>query len=144
MNIVEAIAESWGWTGIVPFEVISENDFGNLIVKDIDGRYWRICPEDMYCKRIAGSHDEFIAINKNEEFLFDWNMSALVSLAYDKFGALTEGQKYCLKMPAILGGTYESSNFGTITLFELIRASGDIAQQIDCLPDGTAFEIVIN
>ena len=49
MSIIEEIASAWGWAGIQPEEVVGENDFGNLIVKDVAGKYWRICPEDVYC-----------------------------------------------------------------------------------------------
>ena len=50
MNIVEEIKESWGWVGIDPVEVVGENDFGNLLIKDSDGKYWRLCPEDVDCE----------------------------------------------------------------------------------------------
>lgn len=36
MSLVEEIRQSWGWVGIEPVEVVGENDFGNLIVKDED------------------------------------------------------------------------------------------------------------
>ena len=42
MNILDEIRTSWGWIGINPEEVIDENDFGNLIVKDTSGKVWRI------------------------------------------------------------------------------------------------------
>ncbi|NQZ06909.1 MAG: hypothetical protein HRT35_07080 [Algicola sp.] len=33
MSILNEVSEYWGWVGIVPEEVIAENEFGNLIVK---------------------------------------------------------------------------------------------------------------
>lgn len=39
MSLVEEIRQSWGWVGIEPVEVVGENDFGKLIVKDKDERY---------------------------------------------------------------------------------------------------------
>ena len=44
MNIIQEIKESWGWVGIDPIEVVGENDFGNLMIKDSSGSYWRLCP----------------------------------------------------------------------------------------------------
>jgi hypothetical protein len=34
---VEAINEAWGWVGLDAVEVLGENAFGNLIVRDVDG-----------------------------------------------------------------------------------------------------------
>ena len=53
MNLVAIISRAWGWTGLQPVEVVAENDFGNLMVRDTSGQYWRICPEDLYCRIIA-------------------------------------------------------------------------------------------
>lgn len=49
MSIIEKIISSWGWIGIEPDKVVAENDFGNLIIKDVYQQYWRLCPEDVYC-----------------------------------------------------------------------------------------------
>jgi hypothetical protein len=144
MNIIEEIQNSWGWIGIIPIEVVAENDFGNLILKDVDGKYWRICPEDTYCKEIASNYDELKTLTSGEEFLHDWYMKNLVSLANDRLGPLTEGRKYCLKVPAIMGGAYGGDNLATINFIELIRFSGDIAKQVNELPDGTHVKMVIS
>ena len=50
MNIIQEIKEAWGWIGIEPIEVVNENDFGNLLIKDTNGQFWRLCPEDEYCE----------------------------------------------------------------------------------------------
>ena len=58
MSIIKEIKESWGWVGIEPVEVVGENDFGNLMIKDIQGKYWRLCPEDVYCEVVAQNQEE--------------------------------------------------------------------------------------
>jgi hypothetical protein len=141
MNIVAEIESAWGWTGIRPSEVVDENDFGNLIIKDIEGRYWMICPEELSCEIVAQTRSELDRLSVDQEFLRDWYMRALVEKAHEKCGALAAGRKYCLKIPAVLGGQYSSDNMGTITLLELIRASGDIAQKIKDLPDGAKVQL---
>ena len=40
MITVEDINDAWGWTGLNAVEVLGENAFGNLIVRDEDGMYW--------------------------------------------------------------------------------------------------------
>ena len=136
MELIEHIERAWGWTGIRPVKVVGENDFGNLMVRDQQGQYWRICPEDLYCKLIAGDRAALDALIQDEEFQQDWNMPALVEEARSKVGPLSQGRKYCLKIPGLLGGEYGGNNLASISLVELIAASGDIACQIKDLPDG--------
>lgn len=141
MSLVEEVRQSWGWVGIDPVEVVGENDFGNLIIKDEDGRYWRLCPEDCYCKVIAANRTELDALSTNQDFLEDWYMAALVSLANDLCGPLSEGRKYCLKIPGVLGGAYGGDNLATAPQLELVRFSGHIARQIEELPDGAQIKL---
>lgn len=143
MDIVAEIREAWGWVGIDPDEVVGENDFGNLIVRDKSGSYWRLCPEDSYCRIIADSREELDRLSKDQEFLNDWYMTALVEEAKNSLGPLSEGRKYYLVTPGILGGAYDASNIRTLPLDELVRVSGDIAEQIKDLPDGTEVRIEV-
>ena len=143
MRLVEEIRQSWGWVGIEPVEVVGENNFGNLIVKDVDGRYWRLCPEDCYCRVIAADRSALDALSANQEFLRDWYMSDLVALANDQCGPLSEGRKYCLKIPGVLGGAYGGDNLATALQVDLVRLSGDIARQIEKLPDGAQIKLRI-
>ena len=89
MSIIQEIEESWGWIGIDPIEVVGENDFGNLIIKDSSDSYWRMCPEDVYCEVIANNREELDEISASQEFLEDWNMQRLVEQANKHLGPLT-------------------------------------------------------
>lgn len=143
MNWVEELRVSWGWVGLDPIEVVGENDFGNLIIKDKSGRYWRLCPEELSCEVVAQNREELDDLSHNQEFLHDWYMRNLVIEAKEKLGPLAEGRKYCLKIPGILGGEYGGSNLATVPLVELVRFSGDVAQQIIDLPSGTKIELKV-
>ena len=143
MSLVEEIRQSWGWVGIEPVEVVGENDFGNLIIKDEDEKYWRLCQEDCYCKVIASNRAELDALSTSQDFLRDWYMASLVSLANDQCGPLSEGRKYCLKIPGVLGGAYGGDNLATEPQVELVRLSGDIARQIEELPDGAQIKLQV-
>ena len=141
MSLIDEIREFWGWAGIKPTEVIDENDFGNLIIKDENGCYWRLCPEDCYCKVIATNRSELDALSRDPAFLEDWHMTALVASASSRCGPLTDGRKYCLKIPGVLGGAYDDDNLGTAPQIELVRFSGDIARQIEKLPEGAQIQL---
>lgn len=141
MSLIFEISESWGWIGIDPVEVICENDFGNLMIRDMEDQYWRLCPEDCYCRVVALNRQELDLLSRNQDFLHDWYMRAMVDLARDTLGPLSDGRKYCLKIPGFLGGEYGGDNLATAPLIELIRLSGDIARQTHELPKGTSVKL---
>jgi hypothetical protein len=94
MSTVDEINESWGWIGLTAVEVLGENDFGNLIIRDEDDKYWRLCPQDLRCEPVADDRAAFDALSYNQQFLQGWYMTELVSLARDKLGPLASGRKY--------------------------------------------------
>ncbi len=143
MDLITEIRDAWGWVGIDPIEVVGENDFGNLIIRDRAEEYWRLCPEDVYCKVIAKDRAELDKLSQDQEFLADWYMSALVEAATASIGSLTEGRKYCLVIPGVLGGAYDASNIKSVPLAELIRFSGDLGKQIHDLPDGEQIQLKV-
>lgn len=143
LSLVDVLRESWGWIGLDPVEVAGENDFGNLVIKARDGKYWRLCPEELSCRIVAGNRQELDTLSSDQEFLHDWYMKNLVTEAKEKLGPLADGDKYCLKIPSILGGEYGGSNLAIAPLVELVRLSGDIASQIKDLPDGAKIELKV-
>lgn len=131
---VDDINEFWGWVGLTAVEVLGANAFGNLIIRDEDGQYWRLRPQDLCCETVASSRAALDALSYNQDFLNDWYMPEAVRLAEAALGPLPEGRKYCLKIPSALGGHYRRDNLATVPLAELIRFSGEGAQQFDGLP----------
>ncbi len=143
MNVIDEFRESWGWIGLAPTEIVAENDFGNLILKDAEGKYWRFCPEDLYCEIVAQNQREMDSLACDQDFIDDWEMKALGAEARSILGELPAGMKYCLKVPGILGGEYGGSNLAMITFKELISFSGYVAEQIKDLPDGSQVEFQV-
>jgi Domain of unknown function (DUF1851) len=92
---------------------------------------------------VAQNRKELDALSHDQEFLHDWNMGNLVTKAKEMLGPLTEGRKYCLKTPSVLGGEYGGSNLATVPLVELVRFSGDVAKQIKDLPNGARVQFKI-
>ena len=144
MTLLDDVRSAWGWVGIKPVEYIDDNEFGNVILKDVRGQYWRLCPEDLYCKVVASSREELDRLSKDQAFLRDWYMRSLVDDAFQRLGALAPGRKYCLKIPGVLGGEYGGDNLGTISHDELIKASGHIARQVADLPDGASIKLIVS
>jgi hypothetical protein len=139
--MLATIRKAWGWSGLEPSELIAINSFGHLIIRDIDGHYWRIIPEEADCRVIAETQHEYNELLKQDEFLIDWEMEAVTDIAQDKFGPTGAGRCYCLKMPAVLGGEYAAENIATVSVDELIAFAGDLARQIKDIPDGAEIEL---
>jgi len=141
-NLLEIVNESWKWSGQIFVKCLGQNDFGNLMLENQSGEYWRICPEELSIEKIADSREELNRISKTKEFYEDWYMISLVEAAKGKYGVLPKDRKFCLKIPGVLGGKYEISNVGTISLKVLIEFSGHVASEIKDLPDGTKIEFM--
>jgi hypothetical protein len=141
MRILDEIADAWAWKGVRPRALVMQNAFGNVIFTDEGGQYWRICPEALSCEVVATNGEEFAELQSTDEFLRDWVMQALVDRVRPTLGLPTGERCYCLKIPATLGGAYALENVGTIDRAELIAFSGDLAKQIDSLPDGTRIRL---
>ena len=139
----DEIRSAWGWLGLEPTRVIAENDFGNLIIEDTKGAFWRLCPEECFCKKIASNRSELQTVMKDPEFATDWAMERIVEVARNVCGPLIAGKKYALKIPGCLGGEYVWENFAIVPLSELIGFSGTIAFQAKDLADGTKVELKV-
>lgn len=139
--MLNSIRTAWAWRGIVPTAIVDENAFGNVIILDDLGRFWRICPEELRCDLVAENREQYQDLRGNSEFERDWQMSPLVQMARGALGEPGPERCFCLKIPGVLGGRYEVSNFGTISREELLRFSGDVAEQIRNLPDGSQVKI---
>ena len=141
--MIDLIKEVWGWIGIEPIEIVGENAFGNLLIKDVGNQYWRITPEELSCEIVAKDELKYQELCKDDDFALDWSMEKLVNEARGKLGTLPEGHKYCLKIPGVVGGEYGGDNLGTVPFKELIAFSGDLANQIKDLPDGAEIKFNI-
>ena len=143
MSLLQTIEAAWRWRGIAPVEVVAQNQFGNVIVRTAANRFWRIMPEELSAEPVAESAADFHKLWSDPDFLEDWNMTRLVELAQNKLGAVPAGRCYCLKIPGVLGGEYAAANMGTITIEELLAASGDMARQVADVPDGGQVSLTV-
>lgn len=139
--ILEAIRRSWSWLVPDPVRVLHTNAFGNVLVEAADGSVWRLVPEELNGARVARGSEEVDRLLEGEEFARDWEMQALVDSAVATLGPLPDDRRYCLKIPACLGGSYTPTNFGSLRLAELLESSGDLGRQIKDLPDGARVRI---
>lgn len=141
MNVLELVIEHWAWSGIKPDELVVSNDFGNLILKDDDDKFWRLCPEDVYCKVVADSIEAYNELIQDEEFVEDWHMVSILVDAKKALGDLSEGERYCLKVPGILDGDYVVSNVIKASFENIIVSAGKLGQHIADKPEGAKINL---
>lgn len=141
--MLDQIAESWGWAGLDPAEIVGRNAFGNFLVRDTGGAVWRICPEELSCEVIADNDAELAKMLADPGFQDDWEMAALEASARRTHGPLEQGYCYMLVTPAVLGGAYDAANIRPAPIEEVVGLWGEVAEQIDDLPDGAKVRIEI-
>ena len=142
-DLLQAIAEGWSWKLGNPVEIVATNGFGNVIVRNEAGQYFRIMPEEWQCKLLATSASDLKQRREDPDFVLDWEMLPLVARAEAAHGPLKDGQVYYLVVPGVLGGKYAEENIRKIRLVELLAYSGEMAHQIDNVPDGAQAKIVL-
>lgn len=140
-KLLGTLQQHWGWSGLQAREIIGRNAFGNLLVIDDQGLYWRICPEELFCGIAAQTAEEFARLSETEEFRLDWDMERLVEKARRHVGALDAGWVYCFVIPPVFGGAYEVDNIKAVPIEQLVAFSGDWAQEIKDLPDGAQIKL---
>jgi hypothetical protein len=143
MNILHAIRDSWGWAGIDPVEVVGATAFGNLMVEDEQGRYWRVCPEALSCEVIAQTREALDEVSRDQAFLHDWYLQSMVDQAEEMLGLLAQGKVYHFVISPVLGGEYAIDNVRQLDHIEQLRFSGDLAREIKDLPDGAQVKLKI-
>jgi|ERR1035437_3535116 hypothetical protein len=142
--LLDAIADGWSWKLGKPVALIATNSFGNAIVRNDEGHYFRLMPEEWQCELLARSPAELEAERKKEQFIRDWEMVPLIARAKAALGSLADGQVYCLVIPSVLGGKYSEENIRIISLQELLAYSGSMARQLEKIPDDERAVIVPN
>ena len=141
MPLIQAIRDSCGWVGIDPVEVVGTTAFGNVMIKDTQGRYWRLCPEALYCEVIAQTRAVLDEVSRDQAFLRDWYLQPMVEQAEEALGPLAPGQVYHWVISPVLGGEYVIDNVRCLDHVEQLRFCGDLAREIKDLPDGAQVKL---
>jgi len=138
---IAIINKAWNWKGFKAIKIIQTNDFGNVIFETETNEFWRICPEEISCEKVAINKAEYEKLKLDLDFIEDWEMSNMNNLAKEKFGEVNNYEKYCFKLPPILGGEYSLDNLGKINFSKMITLSGEIGFQIKDLKDGEKIKV---
>lgn len=142
-DLLAAVRDSWGWTGLQPAAVTAISPFGHLILRDGAGHFWYFDPELRQVDRIAESDEALFSHMNDPEVKEVWLAENLVEQAQNRLGAPPPGSCYSLTPHALLEGNYGPENLWIVRITELIRFTGDVEQQIRHLPEGAKFELKV-
>lgn len=142
MSLVEAVNIGWGWTGLTATRVLAQSPMGHLVLSDAEDRFFYLDPDGMAIIPLGSEAEAktHLASDVAKEL---WSGGALVTEGYKRFGNPPEGSVFTIKPHAMIEGRYEPESLCVMPLDELIRFTGDVAQQIKDLPDGSQIQIEV-
>jgi len=142
VNIVEAVNEAWDWAGVTATQVIAQSPMGHLVLSDAEDRFFYLDPDGMAVIPL-GSEAEAASHLSSDEAKELWSGGELVAEGLKRFGEPPVGSVFTIKPHAMIEGRYEPENLCVMPLEELIRFTGDVAQQIKDLPDGSQIQFEV-
>ena len=142
MSLVKAVNEGWGWTGLTAARVLAQSPMGHLVLSDAEDKFFYLDPDGMEIIPL-GTEAEAKAHLASDEAKELWSGGALVAEGHKRFGNPPEGSVFTIKPHAMIEGRYEPENLCIMPLDELIRFTGDVAQQIKNLPDGSQIQFEV-
>lgn len=143
-NILQKVAEAWGWAIRQPVSVLAVNSMANVLVVDVQQKLWRICPEELSCKVVANNPLQIQKYFNDKDTKADWQLLGLINEAENKFGVLNKGCCYGLIKPAVMGGAYDITNMKIFSTTEYLSLTGKMAEHIQSIPDGAFVSLSIS
>ncbi len=140
-KVKEAVIKGWSWAIHDDFEVILVNSMANVLLKTINGKYHRICPEELSCYIFAHCEEEAFKKFNDNGCKQDWQLLGMIDLLEEHYGSLNEDECYTMTVPAVIGGQYELENMDIGNLYKYIIHTGKLAKQIERLIDGETVEL---
>ena len=142
VNLVGAVNEAWGWTGITASRIWAQSPMGHLLVSGPDEQFFYIDPDGMAVLPL-GTKEEAQAHLDGQEANELWWGGDLVEKARAILGEPPEGSVINLKPEKLIEGDYSPENMWTWPLIELVHFTGSVAEQIKDLPDGSQIKLEI-
>ncbi len=134
-----------GWGRELPseFTLWMVNRLGDLIIVLPDGAVAFFDISSATLEVLAGSKDHFADLLAQDDNANQWLAIPLVDRLVAAGVTLKQGQCYGFKIPPILGGNYDDSNFEPTSIAVHYRLLADIHRQTRDLPDGTKIQVVV-
>jgi len=134
--VVERLLAEWRWLCPQPMSLVARNAFGDLFLREQEGRIFKLDVATGKMTRIAESVEEFRKVSRTEEKRKEWFLEA-DELAAAKRG-LTPGKDQCIgfKIPLVFAESGSPGDAFLADPYEQVSFLGNLHRQISELPDG--------
>jgi len=138
---LEDICSSWQWCLMDQKSIALISCVGDmfLVAKD-DSINWLDTGAGQL-KMIARNMQEFIELLEKDENIDRWFLAPLVEELVKAGKILKENEVYSFKQMPVIGGDYSIDNFEPTDISVHFALTGQIAEQIKNVPDGTKVTI---
>ena len=133
----DALLENWRWLVGTDVQLVLVSALGDLFLSDTEGRILWLDVGAARVTQVAESSDEFKRLMQQTDHANEWFVPQLIGDLIVSGKHLTPGQCYSYKLPPMLNGKMELSNFDPTDLLLHCSIFGQIGQQTQNLPEGT-------
>lgn len=131
------LLSGWSWLLGEAYEIVLISSLGDLFLADAAGRIHWLDAGAGQLTEIAGSLDEFNLLRQQTVHATEWFIPELVGDLLQGGARLAPGECFSYKVPPVLGGQMEPSNFEPADLSVHFGILGQIHEQVKDLPEGT-------
>lgn len=139
----ERLLREWRWLCPQPLTAIRSNAFGDLFLRDEEGKvHWLDIGSGVFTL-IAESVHEFTELAETSDRREEWFAEQEVIAAAER--GLVPGPGQCIGFypPVVFAESRGGSSAYVIDLYENVSCLGDIHRQIATLPDGARVRIIV-
>ncbi|PIQ46940.1 MAG: hypothetical protein COW03_17470 [Cytophagales bacterium CG12_big_fil_rev_8_21_14_0_65_40_12] len=133
----DKLLQDWVWLIGEGKKPILVSSIGDLFLTDKSGKCFWLNAGEGILEEVAESLEEFEIKLKDNKYVNEWFLIALVKIFKEKGFELTDRCLYSFKKLPVLGGEYEPENFEITDIEVHFSLSGQINQKIKDLPEGT-------
>jgi hypothetical protein len=135
-----ALLHDWRWLVGDDVQLVLVSALGDLFLRDTQGRILWLDVGATRLTQVAESPEEFKRRMQQSEHANEWFVPQLIGDLIAAGKRLATGQCYSYKVPPMLSGKMELDNFEPTDLVVHCSMFGQIARQIQTLPEGTRID----
>lgn len=137
----KTLLEDWEWLIGVNRLPILVSAIGDAFLQDVnDGSIHWLEVGQGECHQLCGSVEEFQSILQTHDFAMQVLAAGLIAKFMESGPRLQRGEVYSFKVPPMLGGTYDQSNFEPCNISVHFSIAGQICNQAGKLPPGSKID----
>jgi len=133
----DSLLSDWQWLISSNYTPVLMTAFGDLFLRDGEGRIHFLDLMSGEFKQVAASQDAFDRMCEDREQRRSWFIGYLLTEVRKLRGDLGAGQCYSCKIPLSLGGPLDADNFERMDLQVHFSILGQLHRQTKHLPPGT-------